>query len=110
MDPYPQTGERIYRLVTPAVTEETSGPVILTSPRSATVFSTEALKLTVLAVGQGMLSYQWQRNGSDLPGANGAELILSGATLLSGRYTVVVGDATGTVESAGADVVVRERN
>ena len=107
-DLYPRTAERLYRLVVPASVPEKAGPVILVSPRSANVLSNDALKLTVVATGQGTLSYQWRRDGNGLVGASGAELFLSGATLVSGSYTVVVGDAVGSVESEAAVVRVLE--
>lgn len=50
----------------------------------------------VSAVGNGPLTYQWQFNGVNLPGANGSSLTVSNVTPASaGDYTVMVTDSIG---------------
>jgi uncharacterized repeat protein (TIGR03803 family) len=55
---------------------------------------------TAAASGTGPLSYQWQLNGVNIPGATGATLTLTNVTVSnSGSYTVVVTNAYGSVTS-----------
>ena len=51
--------------------------------------------------------YQWQMNGTDLPGATGSSLVLSNVTLAqAGSYTVVVSNQLGIVRSSALLTVV----
>lgn len=91
----------------------TSAPVQLTvgilptvdTPPAHQTLTNGALNLAVAASGPGPLTYQWRRNGVDLPGATTATFTLPAPTTAdAGRYTVVVGNAAGTRESVAADV------
>lgn len=57
---------------------------------------------SVVLTASGGPDYQWQLNGSDIPGATAADLVVSA----SGSYTVVVVNGCGTGTSAAIDVVV----
>lgn len=61
----------------------------------------------VSAVGTPPLSYQWQFNGVDLPGANSATLTLTNVqTRNHGSYRVVVSNDYGTIASSNATLSV----
>ena len=55
-------------------------PTITTHPSSQTVPAGGTATFTVAASGTPPLSYQWQRNGVDIPGATSASYTLSGVT------------------------------
>jgi len=67
----------------------------------------EAVAFSVTATGTG-LSYQWKKNGADMPGATGASYSLASVRSSdAGDYTVAVTDACGSsVTSATATLVV----
>jgi hypothetical protein len=82
-------------------------PVILFSPRSASLQTGAAASLAVGAVGAGTLSYQWKRNGSPLAGKTDATLTFDALTIADGGdYTVDVKNGAGTVTSAVATLTV----
>lgn len=84
----------------------------ITAPPVATVVTAGApASLTVLATGAGPLTYQWQRNGADLPGATAATYPVPSASQANvGVYRVSVSNAGGSVFSAAVpfDVVTRD--
>jgi hypothetical protein len=53
---------------------------ITSQPTAQTVLGNQQASFTVEAQGSAPLSYQWQKNGRDLPGANQSSLILASAT------------------------------
>ena len=82
-------------------------PTITTQPSGLVVIPGTAATFAVAATGTGPLSFQWQRNGSTLPGATGPVLSLtsvSGAD--AGNYSVVVSNAAGSVTSANAPLIL----
>lgn len=82
-------------------------PTITTPPANVTIHVGESLTLNVVASGTGPLSYQWQRNGQDLPGENAATLALATTTAdTAGTYTVVVTNGGGSVTGASATVTL----
>lgn len=85
-------------------------PEIKTQPVSQTGRVGSSVSLTVLAAGNPELSYQWQRSGTDLPGATDRTLTLDDLqTGNAGDYTVRVTNGFGSVTSAPATVsVIRE--
>jgi hypothetical protein len=78
----------------PSIVAQSSDRVV--DPGATTLFS-------VSAIGPGLLSYQWQRNGVDLFGQTSATLTLTdiGSQHL-GLYTVIVTNAGGSVTSQPA--------
>ncbi len=91
----------------PAVVTVSGGPPTVTSdPNDAQLCAGEALSLSVAADGEN-LGFQWRKDGVDLPGETGATLTIDPvATDDAGTYTVLVSNACGSVESAGALVTV----
>lgn len=84
-------------------------PVITVAPQapSGPVFQGSAIDLSVWASGAGPLSYQWTKNGSALPGQTATNLYLSNLQVSdSGLYSVVVGNANGSVTSSVALSVI----
>src|SRR5438874_1416144 len=70
-DPLPPGFSRIYRVVTPALPGPANPmPAILSSPRSTTVDADGQANLNTIAVGDGLLSYQWLANGTPIPNIN----------------------------------------
>jgi cyclophilin family peptidyl-prolyl cis-trans isomerase len=80
------------------------GPVFTTQPESRTVNQGNAVVLG--AVAAGATGYQWVRNGVDLPGANGAELVLFVQPADVGVYHVRASDGTTTRTSEPAIVAL----
>ena len=82
-------------------------PTIVVQPVGAAVRVGQQVTLSVQATGTPSPSYQWQRNGANLPGATSAEWVIRSATLNdAGEYRVVVTNSRGTVTSAAAFVAV----
>lgn len=82
-------------------------PQILSQPAGAIARAGTNLILQVSAAGSAPLSYQWQLNGNNIPGAVGQFYSISNVQpSQSGRYTVHVSNAAGAVTSATADVVI----
>jgi hypothetical protein len=85
-------------------------PVVITvQPVGLTVNEGLSATLSVVASGTGPLTYQWRRNGVNVSGATASTLtfprVVGGN---AGEYTVVVGNAVGSVVSSGAVLVVVE--
>jgi hypothetical protein len=86
------------------VVAPTARPAIVSQPRATTVALGNTAVLSVETTGE-VARYQWKRDGVAIPGATRSIFAnMSGATLLSGDYTVDVINAAGTVTSAPARV------
>lgn len=82
-----------------------SAPEIALPPLDVHARTGSTVVLTVSA--PGATTYQWRRDGIDLPGATGAFLVLDGITAAqAGAYAVVVGNAHGTTTSEASQVTV----
>jgi hypothetical protein len=70
----------------------TDAPVqITTQPQSQTGFIGQPVSLSVGATGDAPFSYQWQHNGSNIPGATAATLVLTNPVAAdAGTYTATV--------------------
>jgi hypothetical protein len=78
-------------------------PQITMQPASQTVLKGSPVTFNVTATGYQPLSYQWRKNGVDIPGATGPSYtIVSTDTPDSGNYDVVVSNIGGVVTSASA--------
>ena len=82
-------------------------PTIVTQPLSRTPAEGTQVSLTVTATGIGTLTYQWQVNGQNIPGATSSTLVLSAVRpSVNGNYRVIVGNPYGTTISTEATVAV----
>lgn len=82
-------------------------PTIVTQPLSRTPAEGTQVSLTVTATGLGSLTYQWQVNGQNIPGATSSTLVLSAVRpSVNGAYRVIVGNPYGTTISTEATIAV----
>jgi len=66
-------------------------PVITGQPEGAGVYPDDIVILRVTAGGANPVSYQWRRDGTDLPGENASILMFAASlTVPRARYDVVV--------------------
>jgi len=83
---------------------ESTGPQSL-QIQSVTVAQNAAASFTVTATGTGTLSYQWQKDGVNIPGATSSTYSLASAKPWHiGDYTVKVTDSIGTLTSYPASL------
>ncbi len=89
---------------------ELSPPTISLQPKSQAVKASTRVSFLVKATGPGPLSYQWKKDGVNLPGQTKAALVLYGVTKnAAGSYRVLVRNQQGQVLSAIAKLKVRVR-
>jgi hypothetical protein len=82
-----------------------TAPVVITQPASVAQPAGTAASLTVVA--SGSPAYQWRKNGVNVVGATNATLPFAALTAAdTASYDVVLTNATGTVTSNAATVVV----
>ncbi len=82
-------------------------PVITDDPTNATVMENEPVTFQVSATGTAPLSYQWRKDGINIPGANSASFLIAAVQVSDGGlYSVVVTNAGGTATSASASLTV----
>lgn len=83
-------------------------PSIITHPSNQTVTEGHPATFNVVATGSATLTYQWQRSGMNIPGANSTTFDIS-ATVLSdngARFRCVVSNSVGTATSNEATLNV----
>jgi glucose/arabinose dehydrogenase len=83
-------------------------PHIITQPANATVAEGQPASFTLTASSASPLTYQWQRDGVDLPGENSATLTI-GATQLSDNgatFVCIVSNDFATVSSQPAELTI----
>ena len=88
-----------------------TGPVFFAQqPQSQNIRGGSNVTFQVVATGIGPFSYQWQRNGADIPGATQSTLTLTNVQLPdSADYSVVVSNVFGSAISAPAALIVLVR-
>jgi hypothetical protein len=97
--------ERFYRV---ALTAYGPGaPAIVTQPTSATNYVSLAATFAVTASGTPPMSYQWSKDGTNIPGATQAALTLRPiAQADAGSYSVRVTNVDGLLDSTSAVLTV----
>ena len=85
-----------------------TAPGIVTQPSDKTVTLGQTATFSVVANGTPTLTYQWQKNGSDIPGATGATYMTPATTLADNGATfrVNVSNAQGSVTSTAATLTL----
>ena len=95
--------------VTPAsVVDAPTAPGITSQPVGQSVVAGQAATFSVVASGSAPLSYQWQKNGTEIPGATASTYSIP-ATIIgdsSAVFTVVVANSAGTATSNQATLTV----
>jgi glucose/arabinose dehydrogenase len=83
-------------------------PAIVSPPASVTVSPGQSATFTVVASGSPPLSYQWQRGGVNIAGANASSYTLPAPTLgdNGAQFRVVVTNPFGSTTSAAATLTV----
>ncbi len=83
--------------------ESIASPKIVAQPQTQVVRPGEFASFSVVAANTRGLAYQWQFNGTNLPGAtNDALLLTNVGALAEGLYSVVLANSSGSVTSAPA--------
>ena len=83
-------------------------PSINSPPASATVQTGSSATFSVSAGGTGPLTYQWQRNGLDISGANAASYTINSVSAADDNavFRCIVGNPAGLIPSAAATLHV----
>ncbi len=83
-------------------------PSITTPPADLTVTAPAPAAFSVVAAGDAPLSYQWRRNGADIPGATSAAYTLNPTTGsdTGATFDVVVTNGAGLATSTAATLTV----
>jgi hypothetical protein len=91
-----------------AVNAAAAAPTITTQPANQTVTAGQTATFAVVATGAAPLVYQWQKNGSNVVGANGPSYTIPGTTLADNNSTfdVVVSNAVGSATSNAAALTI----
>jgi parallel beta-helix repeat protein len=90
------------------LTSASASPVITTQPANRSVMSGQTATFSVMASGSTPLSYQWQKNGTNISGATTATYTTSATTSTDNNSTfrVIVSNSYGSVTSASATLTV----
>src|SRR6185503_18631274 len=95
-------GWAVLPLVISAQAPPVTVPAITAAPISLNLSVGTTGSFTVAASGEGPLSFQWRRDGTNLPGATDLMLTVAALAANQGVYSVTVSNSAGSVESAGA--------
>jgi len=89
-------------------TSNGSKPAITSQPSNVTVAPGQTATFTVTATGTAPLSYQWQKNGSNISGATSASYTTPAATSVDNgsAFDVTVANSAGTLTSQQAMLTV----
>ncbi len=86
-------------------------PVIINQPASKVVYEKDQVTFSVTATGTAPLSYKWQKNSQDIPGATlSSYTIASAAFSDAGTYKCIVTNSAGSTTSNGATLTVNAFN
>lgn len=82
-------------------------PSITSQPTNLTVYASGVAMFSASAKGSPPLSYQWQHEGTNLPGANMSSWIFGNVQFdQAGAYSVIVSNSTGSTTSSNAVLTV----
>ena len=82
-------------------------PVIVGQPAAASVDAGSAASFSVVVTAVPAATYQWKKDGADIPGATSATYAIASAAVGdAGGYSVVVTNSAGSVTSATATLTV----
>ncbi len=88
-----------------------SVPTISAQPQGPTFLTGTNVTLTATATGNPAPTYQWQRNGLDIPGATSSTLVLAGVVQANaGAYVAVASSAGVSATSAAFTLTVIDRS
>jgi hypothetical protein len=84
-------------------------PTITTQPANATVKAGKTAKFTVIATGTMPLSYQWRKNGANIPGATKPSYTTPATTPADdgALFSATVTNSLGSVTSNDAVLTVK---
>jgi subtilisin family serine protease len=86
----------------------TNAPQITLHPTDQEVNAGGTVQFSAAATPNGV-SYQWRRDGSNIPGANGTSLTLSNVSIAAGAvYSIVAMNSHGSASSRGARLTIRQ--
>lgn len=89
------------------VTNAPVAPTIITSPADQSAAIGQAATFSVVVSGTVPLTYQWRKEGVNIPGATGERLTLSNLQPGdAGSYSVTVGNSAGSATSARAALAI----
>jgi hypothetical protein len=109
-DPLPLAEGRIYRVMSAQPGPANPMPAILTSPKNTIADFGGTTSLTVFAVGNGPLVWQWKANDNVLPNVSGPVLTITNAQFSDATvYSVSVTDQNNGITSGPAYLAVRPR-
>ncbi|MCS1408533.1 MAG: Endoglucanase C [Verrucomicrobia subdivision 3 bacterium] len=81
-------------------------PIIALQPTSNTVDAGQAVRFQVIATGE-QLNFQWQKNGTDIPGATSSTFQIIATTALdAGQYQVIISNPGGSTRSNTVNLIV----
>ncbi|MDB6027830.1 MAG: C-terminal target protein, partial [Verrucomicrobiales bacterium] len=84
-----------------------NAPVIIAQPHDATICVEQVVTLTVHAIANEPLAYQWKKGGVEISAATGSSYIIPSASIAdSDNYTVLVSSSCASITSDPAVIVV----
>ena len=99
--------QSIYEAGTAGKCAPLMAPTLVTQPQAESIFAGTTASFNVLAGGSPPLGYQWLYNGTDIPAATNAVLVLTNAQPgESGNYSVTVSNLAGSTNSVTAMLTV----
>lgn len=98
-----RTNGALYKIIY----NKTTVPFITTQPASATIPTGQAVTFSVKALGSTPFTYQWKKDGVDIPGAKSSTYSITNAIEAnSGKYRVIVSNSAGSTPSNEATLTV----